>query len=121
MMEPTAAIEAKSTKTGNGHLTKRVGPTAERENVPAEAGLAPNAEKAAPNYRRIFLWICLSAAFLGSGCLASGLLSQEESPTWAILLFCVALVGAAGCMYFFFRLLREISPRARSPFISTLH
>jgi hypothetical protein len=67
------------------------------------------------------LWACLSAAFLGGGCLASGLLSQEESPTWAILLFLTALMGAAGCMFFFHRFLREISPKPRAPFISTLH
>jgi hypothetical protein len=69
----------------------------------------------------MILWAFLSVAFLASGCVASGLLSQEESPTWAVLLFLTALMGAAGCMFFFYRFLREISPKPRAPFISTLH
>jgi hypothetical protein len=70
---------------------------------------------------RMILWVCLSAVFLGAGCLASGLLSQEENATRAVLLFLAALAGAAGCLFYFYRFLREISPRPKPPFISTLH
>jgi hypothetical protein len=81
----------------------------------------PARAKSQRKYLRMILWTCLSTVFLGAGCLASGLLSQEESAVNAILLFLAALVGAAGCFFYFYRLLREISPKPKPPFISTLH
>jgi hypothetical protein len=120
--DPNMAIEAKTTKKGNTHLTNRPGTTETQEHFPADVNVGPAASgKADRKYLRMVLWACLSAAFLAVGCLASGLLSQEESPTLAVLLFIAALVGAAGCMFYFYRFLREISPRPRPPFISTLH
>jgi hypothetical protein len=120
--DPSVAAEAKTTKKGNAHLTKRPGPAETQEHSPAHVEVSPAASgKADRKYLRMALWTCLSAAFLAGGCLASGLLSQEESPTLAVLLFIAALVGAAGCMFYFYRFLREISPRPRPPFISTLH
>jgi hypothetical protein len=119
---PSVEIEAKITKKGSAHLTKRSGSAETQEHFPADAEVAPVvSEKADRKYLRMVLWACLSLAFLAGGCLASGLLSQEESPTLAVLLFTAALVGAAGCMFYFYRFLREISPRPRPPFISTLH
>jgi hypothetical protein len=91
-----------------------------REHLPDDGAVAP-AAKNDKNYLRMILWACLSAVFLGAGCLASGLLSQEENATNAIMLFLGALAGAAGCIFYFFRLLREISPKPKPPFISTLH
>jgi hypothetical protein len=66
------------------------------------------------------LWASLSALFLGFGCIACGLLAQEESAAQAIVLFLAALAGAAGCIFFFYRFLREISQNPRGPFISSL-
>lgn len=68
----------------------------------------------------MILWACLSTASLAGGSIASGLLSEEESTTKAVLLFLAALAGAAGCIYFFYRFLREISPKPKGPFIATL-
>jgi drug/metabolite transporter (DMT)-like permease len=68
----------------------------------------------------MILWACLSAVFLGVGSLASGLLSQEKDATIAILLFLVALAGTAGCIFYFYLFLREISPKPKDPYISTL-
>jgi lipid-binding SYLF domain-containing protein len=121
-LDPNIAIEAKTTKKGNDHLTKRSGTAETQEHFPADADVAPAASgKTDRKYLRMVLWACLSAAFLAGGCLASGLLSQEENPTWAVILFIAALVCAAGCMFYFYQFLREISPRPRPPFISTLH
>jgi hypothetical protein len=93
-----------------------------QDNSSLDAEVASTASgKADRKYLRMVLWACLSLAFLAGGCLASGLLSEAESPTLAVLLFIAALVGAAGCMFYFYRFLREISPRPRPPFISTLH
>jgi hypothetical protein len=115
-------IEAKTTKKGSADLTKRSGIAETQEHLPVDAEVVPVASgKADRKYLRMVLWACLSLVFLAGGCLASGLLSQEESTTLAILLFTAALVGAAGCMFYFYRFLREISPRPRPPFISTLH
>jgi hypothetical protein len=69
----------------------------------------------------MILWACLSAVFLGAGSFASGLLSQQENALNAVLLFLAAIVGGAGCIFYFYRLLREISPKPKPPFISTLH
>jgi hypothetical protein len=68
----------------------------------------------------MILWACLSAMFLAVGSLASGLLSQEKDATNAILLFLVALAGTAGCIFYFYLFLREISPNSKGPYISTL-
>ncbi len=85
--------------------------------VGSAAKLSAKVEK---KYLQMFLWICLSTASLGIGTLASGLLSQEENSVRAVFLFVAALAGAASCIFFFFRFLREISPKPRGPFISTL-
>jgi hypothetical protein len=71
-------------------------------------------------YLRMILWACLSAVFLGMGIVASGLLSEEKDAANAILLFLVALAGTAGCFFYFFCFLREISPKPKGPYISTL-
>jgi hypothetical protein len=71
-------------------------------------------------YLRMILWACLSAMFLGVATLASGLLSQEKNAISAILLFLVALAGTAGCLFYFYLFLREISPKPKDPYISTL-
>lgn len=117
---PNVVIEAKTTKKGNGQLPQRPETTGAGEHFPASGRVVPAADKNERKYLRIILWACLSAVFLGVGCLASGLLSQEESATNAVLLFLAALVGAAGCIFYFYRLLREISPKPKPPFISTL-
>jgi hypothetical protein len=119
---PDVTIEVKTTKRRNAHLTEESG-TAERQDHPSlDPEVAPAASgNADRKYLRMVLWACLSLAFLAAGCLASGLLSEAESPTVAVLLFIAALVGAAGCMFYFYRFLREISPGPKPPFISTLH
>ncbi len=112
----------KTTEKGKTHLTKSSGAGETQEHFPAEAEVAPVVGvKGDRKYLRLVLWAFLSAAFLGGGCVASGLLFREESPILAALLFVAALVGAAGCMFYFYQFLREISPRPRPPFISTLH
>ena len=68
----------------------------------------------------MILWACLSGMFLAVGSLASGLLSQEKDATNAILFFLVALAGTAGCLFYFYLFLREISPKPKDPYISTL-
>jgi hypothetical protein len=120
--EPNVAFEAKTTKKEKAQLTKRSGTEKTQEHFPASGEVPPTASgKTDRRYLRMVLWACLSTGFLAGGCVASGLLAQEESPTTAVLLFLAALVGAAGCMFYFYRFLREISPRPRPPFISTLH
>ena len=91
-----------------------------REYFTADVRTAPIDVKTNRKYLRMVLWACLSAAFLGFGTLASGLLSQQEDVGTAIVLFLGGLGGAAGCIFFFYLFLREISPKARGPFISTL-
>jgi hypothetical protein len=91
-----------------------------REYFTADPSIAPIDVKTNKKYLWMVLWACLSAAFLGFGTLASGLLSQEENVGTAIVLFLGGLTGAAGCIFFFYLFLREISPKARGPFISTL-
>jgi hypothetical protein len=111
--------EAKATKKGNVHLTPRPEVTEAGGSLLADGRTAPTA-KAAKKYLRMMIWAGLSIASLGEGSLASGLLSMEENAVTAVLLFLAALIGAAGCLFFFFCFLREISPRPRGPFISTL-
>ena len=108
--------EPKATKKGIGQLTQRPEVPAAGESL-AEGRTAPTAKK----YLRMMIWAGLSIASLGEGSLASGLLSMEENSVTAILLFLAAIIGGAGCLFFFFCFLREISPRPRGPFISTLH
>jgi len=54
------------------------------------------------------------------GSLAAGLLYTEETDTRAVLLFVAALLGAVGCIFFFYCCLRQISSKPKGPYISTL-
>jgi hypothetical protein len=110
----------KVTKKGEAQQPRTNGAREPREHLTADARMAPLDGKTNRKYLRMVLWACLSAAFLGFGTLASGLLSQEQNGDIAIVLFLVGLAGAAGCIFFFYLFLREISPKARGPFISTL-
>jgi hypothetical protein len=116
----SAAREARVTKKGNEHRPQKLETMDARERFPADEAIAPVARNE-KNYLRMILWACLSIVFLGAGSLASGLLSQEEDTTNAILLFLAALAGAAGCIFYIYRLLREISSKPKPPFITTLH
>ena len=109
----------KVTKKGEAQQPRTNGVREPREYFAADPRIAPDV-KTNRKYLRMVLWACLSAAFLGFGTLASGLLSQEENVGTAIVLFLGGLIGAAGCIFFFYLFLREISPKARGPFISTL-
>jgi hypothetical protein len=110
----------KVTKKGEAQQPRKNGVREARECFTADARTAPIDVKTNRKYLRMVLWACLSAAFLGFGTFASGLLSQEENVGTAIVLFLGGLIGAAGCIFFFYLFLREISPKARGPFISTL-
>ena len=110
----------KVTKKGEAQRPRKNGAREPREYFDAGPNIAPIDVKTNKNYLRMFLWAGLSATFLGFGTLASGLLSQEEDVGKAIILFLGGLAGAAGCIFFFYLFLREISPKARGPFISTL-
>jgi hypothetical protein len=112
--------EAKSTKRVTAHLPQKPGAADAPERLPADCGIAPIAGRTHKKYLRMILWAGLSAVFLGGGSIAGGLLSDEESATRAVLLFLAALAGAAGCIFFFYCFLREISPKPKGPFISTL-
>jgi hypothetical protein len=110
----------KVTKKGEAQQPRPNGVKEPREYFTADASMVPLDVKTNRKYLRMGLWVCLSASFLGFGTLASGLLSKEENVGTAIVLFLVGLAGAAGCIFFFYLFLREISPKARGPFISTL-
>jgi hypothetical protein len=110
----------KVTKKGSAQQPRENGVREPREYFTADASIAPIDIKTNRKYLRMVLWVCLSATFLGFGTLASGLLSQEENVGTAIVLFLGGLAGAAGCIFFFYLFLREISSKARGPFISTL-
>ena len=71
-------------------------------------------------YLKLAFCACLSIAFLGGGSLAAGLLYTEETDTKAVLLFAAALLGAVGCIFFFYCFLRQISSKPKGPYISTL-
>jgi hypothetical protein len=120
MTTQSAMKEPKATKKGIGQLTQRPQVPDAEESLLVEGGTVPTG-KAAKKYLRMMIWAGLSIASLGEGSLASGLLSTEENSVTAILLFLAAIIGGAGCLFFFFCFLREISPRPRGPFISTLH
>jgi hypothetical protein len=72
-------------------------------------------------YLRLVCWASLSIVLLACGSLAAGLLFSEENDTNAVLLFVAALLGADGCIFFFYCCLRQISSKPKEPFISTLH
>jgi len=72
-------------------------------------------------YQRLIFSAGLSIMFLGSGTVAAGLLYGEENGTRAILLFLTALLGAGGCIFSVFCCLRQLSPKPKEPYISTLH
>jgi hypothetical protein len=112
--------EARSTKKGNGHLPHTPGATEARSDSSA-GGIGPIPGKIDKKYLRMIFWASLSTVFLVAGSVACGLLAQEENPTSAVLLFLAALAGAAGCILFFYFFLRELSPKPKAPFISTLH
>jgi hypothetical protein len=65
-------------------------------------------------------WAFLSFVFLAGGCIAAGLLYNEESDAIAVLLFLGALIGAGGCIFFFYCCLRQCSEKPKGPYISTL-
>jgi hypothetical protein len=113
--------EAKATKKGTGHLTQRVEIADAREPSVADGAGAPVTAKNDKKYPRMILWAFLSIVFLAAGSVACGLLSQEEDTTKAVLLFLAALAETAGCIFFFYCFLQEISPKPKPPFISTLH
>jgi hypothetical protein len=92
-----------------------------RKSPPDELSAGPTVTKHQKKLRRLILWGSVAALFLGAGTVACGLLSEQTDTTKAILLFIAALVGGAGCIYSFYRCLREISPKPKRPFISTLH
>jgi hypothetical protein len=114
------AKEVEPTKTGNRNLVERLETTAGGTLLPAEAETSPTGPKSGWKYGRMLLWAGLSAAFLAGGTLACGLLAGEESSTGAVLLFLAALAGVGGCIFCFYRLLREISRKPRPPYLSTL-
>ena len=72
-------------------------------------------------YLRLVLAAVLSTAFLAGGSIAAALLFKEANGTRAAFLFMGALAGMSGCIFFFFCCLRQISPKRKGPFISTLH
>jgi hypothetical protein len=116
----SVAKEAKATKKKDGHLQKPQ-PTETAECPCPDGNAVPVAVKNNKKYPRMFLWAFLSVVFLGGGSVACGLLAQEENVTKAILLFVAALAEASGSIFFFYLFLREISPRPKAPFITSLH
>jgi hypothetical protein len=110
----------KVTKKGEAQQPQTDGVREPQEYLTADAKMAPLDVKTHRKYLRMVLLACLSAAFLGFGTLASGLLSEEQNAGTAIVLFLAGLAGAGGCIFYFYLFLREISPKARGPFISTL-
>ena len=72
-------------------------------------------------YLRLVLAAVLSVAFLVGGSISAALLFNEANGARAALLFMGALAGMGGCIFFFCCALRQISPKRKAPFISTLH
>jgi zinc transporter ZupT len=72
-------------------------------------------------YLRLVLAAVLSIAFLAGGAIAAALLFGESNAIKAAFLFAGALAGTAGCIFFFYCCLRQISPKPKAPFISTIH
>ena len=114
------AKEVEPTKKGNRNLVEGLEATAGGALFPAEAETPPTAPKSGRKYVHMLLWAGLSTAFLAGGTLACGLLAGEESSTGAVLLFLAALAGVGGCIFCFYRFLREISRKPRPPYLSTL-
>jgi hypothetical protein len=114
------AKEVEPTKKGNRNLVEGLEATAGGMSFPAKAETPPAAPKSGWKYVRLLLWAGLSTAFLAGGTLACGLLAGEESSTGAVLLFLAALAGVGGCIFCFYRFLREISRNPRPPYLSTL-
>jgi hypothetical protein len=110
----------KATKKGEPRQPLKKGVREPQDYFTTDASSAPIDVKTDRKYLRMVLWTGLSAAFLGIGTLACGLLWREENVGTAIALFLGGLGGAAGCIFFFYLFLREISPKSRGPFISTL-
>jgi hypothetical protein len=110
----------KATKKGSAQPPPKNGGTDPGEFFSADECLAPIDVKTDRKYLRMALWAGLSTVFLAFGSIACGLLSQEENAAKAVVLFLGGLAGAAGCIFFFYCFLREISPKPRPPFISTL-
>jgi hypothetical protein len=71
-------------------------------------------------YLKLIFCASLSIAFLGGGSLAAGLLYAEETDKMAVLLFLAALLGAVGCIFFFYCCLRQLSSKPKGPYIPTL-
>ena len=69
---------------------------------------------------KMILWFSLGVLFLMGGAVACGFLWRQTETTSAILFFVAALVGVMGCVYSFYRFLREISTKPKAPFIATL-
>jgi len=82
--------------------------------------MLPSTPKKVRKVLQIVLHAGASLVFLGIGSVAAGLLFSEESVFKAMLLFLVALGGALGSIFFFFRCLRRISAKPKGPFIPTL-
>jgi hypothetical protein len=112
--------EVKVTEKGEAQRPQKSGATGPLEHFNVDGSLAPTVVKTDKKCLRMVLWAGLSAVFLCFGSIACGLLSQEEDAVRAIILFLGGLAGAAGCIFFFYRFLREISPHPKGPFISTL-
>jgi hypothetical protein len=81
----------------------------------------PVMAKTGRQYLKLVLAAVLSIAFLAGGSIAATLLLKEANGTRATFLLMGALVGMVGCIFFFFCCLRQISPKPKAPFISTLH
>jgi hypothetical protein len=77
--------------------------------------------KTGRQYLRLALAAILSIAFLTGGAIAAALLFSEANGIRAAFLFTGALAGTAGCIFFFYCCLRQISPKPKAPFISTIH
>jgi hypothetical protein len=92
----------------------------DRSNTAIIFEMLPSTSKKVRKVLRIVLHAGASLISLGTGSVAAGLLYNEESIPKAILLFLVALVGALGSIFFFFRCLRHISSKPKGPFIATL-
>jgi hypothetical protein len=90
-------------------------------NSAPEQSTGPTATKSEKKLLRMILWVSLGILFLALGSVACGLLWEQTDTTSAILFFVAAIVGGGGCIYSFYRFLREISAKPKAPFISTLH
>ena len=77
--------------------------------------------KTGRQYLRLALAAILSIAFLTGGAIAAALLFSESNGIRAAFLFMGALAGTAGCIFFFYCCLRQISPKPKAPFIPTVH